>query len=696
MRGKPFHHFAVLPYDHDLELMRRKRPVHRLALVMALTAAIGCAQGNVTPPPPVAPDAPTGLVLERVSFGNYLARWTPPAHFVDGYEMQARINAGPFEALIGEPIDPRARDLRILATTSSEIHELDLIEIRLRAQLKGVASDWSNVADLREIVFPGVLSASVSLAPGPIDPGMMSVPPIVVSIENRSAVATEIRLERAEIDKAGRVVAWVTLPPTDSSLTSYRDTDVTDGVAYRYRISFGARGFWSDTFEATSSPLDVLAPAALIASFLPSLDGHPDGVHLEWTNRSATADAIRIAPIPWGPSTGIMPRPGTVPAAPGAADDLGVWPFWPVLSYRVAALRTGYLANPGFSDAAPIPGYMLTGAVALDAQSVSVPQAEQYVCDSSGSIHASAGASRTLFRPEGTGWESHSLSDVQSLLPPGLVLDASDHPHVMYTVPVAANAPQKLRHVWHDGANWISDPDVEIDAAAIPLGFAADPAGKPHVIHATRGTSDVVHLSNESGTWKPTTLPDVPAAVTPARSVHVAPDGTLYVAVIGYPWTALGLLTRAVDGTWSAAQVPGVDAHQTAWFFPANRGHAAFAFERYTTTNPANKELWYVAQSAGVWAAPELIVRRPFDGRATVGSAAIAADAARSFLLLGFPDAVGHDTCELFVRNGTWSSMTIGPDCGTNVAPRLGADGKLRIVVGLFGTSTKVPLFTER
>lgn len=680
-----------------------KQPMPRPTFAVALlAAAIGCANGNATtpPPPPAAPGVPAGLAIVAEGFGNYLVRWTPPAGPIDGYELQSRINGGPFEALSGPPIDPRATDSRVLATTPNEIHELDLIEVRLRTLTGKLASDWSNVAGLREIVLPGSINASTSIAF--TDLGLIDVPPIIVSIEKRSLVATEMKLERAEAVAPNATAGWVRLPPSDPSVTTYTDADVLDGTAYRYRVSFGAQGVWSEASEIGTLMLAVSAPTGLTASIVSSSEGHPAGVHLQWTNRSATAQTVAISSMPFGLASGVTNTIATVPATLSATDDPGAWPFWPVQSYRVAAQRPGNFATPGFSTVARLPPYVLSGLLTLDVRTLSVPQANQYLFDGAGRIHASApGAIRPgLFRPQGAGWESHDLTgSVRSILRPGLALDAADHPHVVYDVDFPGPPPHLLRHEWHDGTGWTSE-DVLIPDAATPLAFAVDPAGKAHVLYTTGilGSGDVVHLSKEPAGWVHTTLPDVPAATNPTRSVHVAPDGTVYVSLIGSPGSASGLLTRAADGTWSAEQVPGVDAPDLAWFFPANRGHAAFAFEKFAT-NPAGGELWYVAQTATGWAAPELIARRTGSGGGA-GSVDVGADGSRPLLVIAFPDASGKLVCELFVRSasGTWSSMTVGPACGANVAPKVGTDGKLRMVVGLgiSDSSTGVPVLTEQ
>jgi hypothetical protein len=678
------------------------KPLHRLAPALALLAAtIGCGKGSGTPSTttlPLPPGAPTGLVIEHLGFGSYVARWTPPAGPIDGYQLQARINGGAFEDASGPPIDRQATDQRLLASTPDEIHELDLVEVRLRALLGKLASDWSNVTGLREIVLPGEVHASVSLAPRPNDPGSMNVAPIFVTIEKYSVVATELKLERTEVPGSGGSVSWSRLPPVDPAVTTYSDAAVLDGTAYRYRVSFGAQGVWSETSEVETSALDVFAPAGLTASILPSTNGHPDGVHLQWTNRSATANAIAVSTLQLGPASGVAKSVATLAATASAMDDLGAWPFWPVQAYRVVAQRTGYIATPGFSDIALLPPYVVSGPVTLDARTLSVPQADQYLLDGAGRVHASVrGSPPKLFRPQGNGWESHDLLGVLFMLRPGVALDAADHPHVVYQTDDPVNAV-RLRHEWHDGTSWISE-EVDLENTASALAFAADPAGRAHVLFTTGilGTGDVVHLSNESGSWVRTTLPDVPAASNPTRSLHVAPDGTVYVSIVGFRGTALGLLTRGTDGTWSAEQIPGVDAPQTAWFFPADRAHAAFAFERLTAS-PINEELWYVAQTATGWAAPELIARRPIDGNNVAGSVAVGADGSRPFLVVGLPDPSGKPGCELFTRGEAWSEMTVGPGCGGNVAPRLGTDGKLRIAVGLgiLGSSGGIPFLTEQ
>ena len=170
--------------------------------------------------------------------------------------------------------------------TDTAVTEGETYYYRVRAEIDGTASGWS---DPVSITFTTVPAAPASLA-GAVT-GPVSGPPAGVSLHwtdtAGAAPVTHMVLRRAA--DPGFTTALADFP-LGAAATSYTDTTVTEGTTYYYRVraeNEASNSAWSSTVSIVYTTVPA-APAGLAATLAGS------SVSLNWTAHAGTAPATRL------------------------------------------------------------------------------------------------------------------------------------------------------------------------------------------------------------------------------------------------------------------------------------------------------------------------------------------------------------------------------------------------------------------
>lgn len=666
-------------------------PGARSLLVALALVASGCpGSGDNRPPsgpPPTPPATPTGLTLTPTAiWGRYTVTWVAPAGVIQGYELEGRADAAPFERTHAGLLSAASTSNVVDAWTEPELARL---ELRIRAVAGALVSGWSEVASIRQALrAPDQLTAAPTMSADG-----SATPPIEVGwILPAGTVAADLVLERAEV--TGSDPAWLPIPGVAASQVSYADADVEDGRSYLYRLHRTADGLESPAAVSSPTwPLSVLAPLGPSVALV-GQGAEPAGFRVSWTNLSASADTMRVERLtPWFP---VPEEVGTVGIA-GPYDDL-TWPQWPGASYRIQALRTGSAASVA-SPWIAAPGFRRSGALNLDGSTMEVPSGEGFAQDAAGQVHvlrtqAFDGAVPSVLRPTGAGWDMRALEgEIGFFVSPGLTLDPEGHPHVAYVVAHPFDsATYTVRHFWYDGAAW-QTADLTLQASETATAFAAGPGGAAHLVYTrpSPSTTTLVHAAWQEGGWVQTVLPAVGFYSEP-KALHAAADGSLLLGVPALNGTGYAVAVRPPGGAWSIEQVPGLapfGGTSAAWFAAGEGGVAAVVVQRTTQL-----DLYWEAHrdASGAWTAPALLASGPFIGMVNQASLATAGDGSRTIFVVRLADDAGASHHELLVRGATggWRRMRLGPP-GVQPSPTFSPDGKARIL-GLVARPGAAPL----
>lgn len=671
-----------------------------LALVVCAWSCSRSPASHVTtppPPPPEPPSAPTSLTLDPTAFwGRYDVAWAAPPGVISGYEMEGRVDDGPFDKM-HEGLLPAWQTSGWV--DAWDVPELAWIHLRIRAVRDGLVSEWSNVASVRQGLKAPIQIQAETSGDGPA----IAAAPVVVSwVLPSPALTADIVLERAEGWVAGPV--WAPIPGLAPGQTSYSDHDVEDGRSYQYRLHRTADGVTSPTVASNpTSYLAVLAPTEPAVSLLtPDLATEPVGFHVTWTNRSATADLATIER-----QTVLDMYSFTIGTAgvAGPYDDLQ-WPQWPGARYRIWAFRTNTTAQSGVSDWIAAPGFTLSGALVLDASTVVVPAGEGFAQDGAGRIHVLrprtfGGSVPSILRSIDGGWETHALEgEIGVIVAPGITLDPDGHPHVAYSLvhPFQAET-YTVRHAWYDGAAWQS-ADLELQVNETATAFGAGPSGAAHLIYTrpSSGTTTLVYAEWRGGACTQSVLPAVGFYSAPT-ALQVEADGTLVLAVPALDGLGFAVAVRPPGGTWAIEHVPDVAPFSgRSWFAAGDGGRAAIVFQRIAADQV---QFWSVRRDGSASYSPAaLVATGPFVGREHRAELALTPEGARSIFVVDLADDAGAQHTEIFVRGATggWHRMRIGP-LGVHPRPSFAPDGKVRIlgaIARVGSASQALPLLTER
>lgn len=652
------------------------RPVPIALLLGAALALVGC------PAREQGVAAPADFRVGRFGvFTQVSLEWTPAAG-VDGYELEGRAAGNAWGSLLdpGELLPPDVVGTYI--DFPEDLRELLTLEFRIRSARGGARSAWVVAAFDTGIRWPEEVQARATpIVDFPGGPTGRFTGPVTLTWVNRSAIATQVRLERTP-DEA----AWEPLPagPPVAGANSFVDDTVWDGGSIRYRIRLGTASGWSAPVYADSA-VDVVAPRDLAAV------REAGGVRVSWSHRgrASTLSLYRQSPEWYGEAELLS----GLPAGSGSVLDpiTAEWPglYWPGIAYRLSA--TGpYAWSRVWTAPLVLAAIDLSEPLPLRGDSVGRLPWDGFVAATQEGLLHIAGSGGAV-RDTGAGWEAETLAGFLQFAMPGVRADGEGHPHWVY---LRTDAPglQTLVHVWWDGAWRYEDLAVAWDRGA---SFDVAPDGTLHVLFDTPyappdlETWDVVYLAGRTGAWTreilATNTNTTGMPYVTAGRVTVAPDGTGLVLLDRrrqieqvYEQDAL-LVTRDPSGAIALEPVPLVVGNTLGFGLlgGANGGDAALVqalhdweLDRYRTL--------LLRRVGGAWQPEEEI--EGYDGN-DLFSSALSPDGSRLFLALTrlYPHHL-----ELRLRTGAgWSRGAIGPSAPWRVHGGFWPDGRLHLEVVL-------------
>ena len=608
-------------------------------------ALLLCAACDVTLPwrDGSTPDAPASFGAASSTFDSVYLTWSAQAG-IDAWQLETRVGTGPWGPTAGYAAGPS-----VWYVPLADVPEATTCAFRLRSIAAGHASAWAATQVLHGPRPP----ASVAAQPAPGNGSMNA--PITVRWTNTSAVATDVRVERTIRDNnADR--PWIVLPGATLAAGALVDAGVEEGVAYTYRVRVGVGGVWSDAVEAWTDPVVFFAPTELSAEMATT------GVRLTWRSRSAAATETSIVVFHEGESG--VPE-ARLPGLPTSWVH-GPLPVWPVARYLVAVGDGGY--RFASSNVADLPPFRIAGPPGLAASAATLPLGSAVARDGDGRFHVVVPTAYDAFevqRATATGPEAHACANVRGLFDPGIAVDATGNPHVVYERYGATAWITEVVHEAWNGTGWDAEVVGTIDAASY-RSFALDPAGALHLVHVPQfATSPLVHLVHEGLTTTETILPPDPiSSLAPVKfDLATGPDGTAVVARAG-PRAGAGtdtivVSTRTPGGAWSHDPAPvGTVVVVQLEVAAGSGGDVAIAWtDRSHFSVDGGDDVLVVRRTGGVWSAPERVVARPWSG--SEGPFALAGSGDLAKLVLSVP--VSGRT-RLFVRGaGGWEGVEVGP-----------------------------------
>lgn len=554
--------------------------------VLLLVAAAACAQGSSPaatqeppPPPPVTPPAPppapSSLAATNAgSFDVATLAWSGTCG--GGWELQGEV-VGNDWAPLHDGLIPVRYTAATLTFDPATPERLDLA-FRIRCVVAGVASGWT-AAPYRRGVREGELGP-VTLAVPPSQPRTA----LVVAPTSRSAVATEVRVDRRERTAVGALGDWTEVATVGVGVP-FVDPDLHAGSSYEYLVRFGVDSEWS--LGAGGPPTEVpLQPPADVAIAVV-----PEGVRVSWTHPGPPPTGFDVVEeLAWYPWEA---RIASV-AADARAYVIAGSPPWPTSRYRVQA----YLAPTGDRAAGEVvaaaPGlevgpFALAGDLTtLGVAATDVPAGRVVARDASGRFHVleqhfTNEVTWILHRPVAAGWDDHPLGS-GGIIDPGLRVDAAGHPHVILQRSGA------WEHDWHDGSSWRAEP-VPLPPPADLLSASFDVAADGTVqvgavIHALENPVPWVWTmvaTRGAGGWTTEHLPFDGYTIEHVQT-GVGPDGTVYLAGVGFVGGDSTSTPRATlveglpGGAWTLRRVAESDGAGALVLMPAVSGRAAVAW----------------------------------------------------------------------------------------------------------------------
>lgn len=574
--------------------MNGRRILAGLLASLLAAGGAGCSKGSS---PQTSPSPPTGLTAAAgpgLAFDDVVIAWTEPAEEVDGYELEGRLESGPFERL-HDGLIPRGVVSGML-TLEPTVPELAGLDFRIRSARGGARSDWSTLAHFVRGIRPPT-GFSATLREGAA---------IDLVWTNASSVADAIRLERADAD------AYQATGPFAPLAITFGAAAFTDGaphelVHHAYRLSYGKGGVWSAPVTALAGPVPLFPPGAVTAAVVAG------GVRVTWTNRSTVA--TRVTVTRWPPGT-------PVELAAGATSFLDpVSTPWPSTHYTVDASAPALPGQPSGRAWCLLRPFDAAGpAGPLQASAPDFDDSIRFVRAGDGTFHwMSADISgQPVVASQGTGGvERHPLS-YQVEVRPQLQLDGAGQPHALgFTVPPWP-APRALVHEWREAAGWRSETIAGYDGGGSTMEFAVDGLGRLHLLE------NMQHCVVTGGACTLQPVPQPSGWGGGYGTLVVGRDGTAFVLSTGYgpEGTPVALATRAPGGGWALELVPVDPSYNPEpRVLAGTGGDAALLFQRNDPTAPPGViEVRYLTRRGGAWSATESVgdtVFSVYDGAAT-------------------------------------------------------------------------------
>jgi len=614
-------------------------------ILTAITRTLnGCpSDGN----PSIAP--PTGVVLSmEATFDHVVLSWTPPKNPVDAYEVESRVDYGPYETF-PQLVPGYAVGVEIaLAPTPPEVM---LITVRMRSVLAGNRSAYSNYATLlRGPRPPSGLTAELYLEEK-----------VRLAWIQGSTEAEQVRIERALYDDPsysfGPYVHVADMPRTSTSFVD--EGTLLVGAAYRYRIRNLAAHLGQ---TAQSIPLErtvdqrirLLGPVDLTATVT------SEGVSLAWTNRSLLATSVavlRAAGLDVTDEFAFYPVATLPPSSASYLDSSASAGFY---TYAVAASAAGFQGRSATVSVTVQPN----GSEGLSVETLRMPQWTGVARDSAGrwltafdgNLMPPGGVGLSVSVPQGSSWSRHDLAGGLIFAEPTILLDGQDHPHTVYLKPLdstTSSPPTDVVHEWFDGTAWHAETVASMVVDLPSASFALTPNGKVHILWKEwPGRTFPYYANNESGSW--TVSPLESSLYDPSNAytaqVTATSDGTIFV-VIGAA-TTVAMRRQAGEAWTEQVLTPGPSFFDT--FVLAPSGADALGLFYLGAQGVAESEVRYRPRSAGAWKAEETVTSFAQPGYTPPIRAA--ASGSRAALLLPIPSGL-----TLFTHGGGsgWQSTLL-------------------------------------
>jgi hypothetical protein len=270
------------------------------------------------------------------------------------------------------------------------------------------------------------------------------------------------------------------------------------------------------------------------------------------------------------------------------------------------------------------------------------------------------GVGLSLSVPQGATGTRHTLPGGLIFAEPSILLDAQEHPHAVYLVPLdpTTSAPETdVVNEWFDGTSWHSETVARMVVDLPSASFALTPDGKVHILwREWPGRTFPYYASNEGGSWTVTPLDsslyDPSYAYT--AQLTATSDGTVF-AVVGTSATVV--MRRQPGQAWTEEPLtPGPSVSDA--FVLAPSGADALGLFYLRTNGLAETELRYRTRAAGAWGAEETVTSFVQPGYTPPIRAA--ASGSRTAVLLPIPSALtlfgradGSDWQPIVLRQNT-------------------------------------------
>ena len=514
------------------------RELSRLAPFFLLLAA-ACPGGGA--PASLAPPGKFVAWQEVGSFDDVLLTWQPPPGGASAYEVEARLEDGPWQGLVAVSGDVVGG----VVTLDSSIPEITHFTFRIRSIRGGQASTWAEAPFLRALRWP-LDAASDYVVEG-----------IRLTWTNASAKATGVRISR----QFG--LDWRVMADLPASATTFVDgADLVTGQGIRYRITATAGAVESlptERFDPGYPPRQV---------FQLSATAEAGGVRLRWVNPPVTVERIEIRQTEGLAMYFADPDPVILPPTATEYFDPVSGSTW---TWQVASVYPLGLGEP----------YAQVSAVAnplgstLQASLVSLPDASAMASDGGERIGFAVGYSynppatgsqRLVFRGAGSPPDV-DLGANHGWAAPAVAFDPSGLAHGVVLRPVAGDPPVALVHVWHDGVAW-NEEEIARRALDDPssVRFALDAAGAVHAAWSTgAGASRAEYAHLEGATWMVEDLSPLVPADARVRAFDL--DGLGVPSIVftsGVFASGQQTLLARRDSGWTVETIPLLDASATS------------------------------------------------------------------------------------------------------------------------------------
>jgi len=633
------------------------------ALVITILALIaGCGGGGGGSSQPFS--GPTGLQAnwDAASPSYVMLSWTAPPQAIDGYVLEERLGNASFTRVNTDGLISPQYTGGLLWVDSSAVAELTPISFRLYAVSGQAMSTYSNTATVTsQIRSPGYINVVGA------DAGFK------VSWTNASLVADTLVLERGiAADYSGTGTTWTRIPSVSFGVTEYLDADVPESAYVSYRVTYSKGGAAASNVSSIQSTA-LKPPANLVVT------AGVEKTHLTWTNRSATATAVVVTRAN---SVGTYPSFTDVAVlGPGATsyDDLQLPTGY--YTYRIEARKAGSYGGAQSSAVKVATLPVTSSSLELTPSLLSMPAASMAALPFGGSwilgsFPGYGGGSVSM--PSGGAWITQTFPNAHLVCQPGLMVDGSGHPHLVYSRYVTQGASeQALVHAWHDGTTWQAE---EIARSVVNgAGIARlDASGNPIVLWQTSySTPSSIRIAlKASGTWlveSPALALDSISYSTLSMTLDVS--GAPVVLVGGYYGSAVA--RRTGPSAWATENLPsepGYSSSSGMEIVTTSDGDLHVLNYRQHYPYDSTYEVAWSRRTSGGWSQPSQIFAQAASYNAGITSVSPSGDR----IVVAYPSATG--SMLLVYAQGAWSTVVLGPNLSFRPFVAFDAQGRIHLL----------------